>query len=402
MLFKYSAIDKEGNEQGGSINAVNRDVAIASLQRRGLTVVSVASEEKESFFEKQWSLFERVSVKDIVILSRQIATLFAADVAALRVFRLLGGESENKVLRDRLETVADDIQGGLSISAAFAKHPAIFSSFYVSMVRSGEESGKLNDTFLYLADHLDRSYELTTKMRNALIYPAFVLTTFTVVMILMLTLVIPRLSDILLETGQQIPIYTRIVIALSGFFVDYGLLLLVLLILGTIALWRFSLTERGALSVARFKITLPFFGGLYRKLYLARIADSMHTMLGSGISMVRGLEITADVVGNAIYADILKETAESVRSGRSVSESFSRYKEEIPNIMVQIVKVGEETGELGNILKTLAVFYEREVRNAVDTLVGLIEPVMIVALGFGVGLLLTSVLIPIYNISGSF
>ena len=270
------------------------------------------------------------------------------------------------------------------------------------MVRSGEESGKLNDTFLYLADHLDRSYELTTKMRNALIYPAFVLTTFTVVMILMLTLVIPRLSDILLETGQQIPIYTRIVIALSGFFVDYGLLLLVLLILGTIALWRFSLTERGALSVARFKITLPFFGGLYRKLYLARIADSMHTMLGSGISMVRGLEITADVVGNAIYADILKETAESVRSGRSVSESFSRYKEEIPNIMVQIVKVGEETGELGNILKTLAVFYEREVRNAVDTLVGLIEPVMIVALGFGVGLLLTSVLIPIYNISGSF
>ena len=182
MLFKYKAIDKEGAEKEGVIDALNRDVAINSLQRRDLIVSSIEPVEKPSIFRKI-SFLNKVSNKDIVIVSRQMATLFEAQVSALRVFRLLSSESSNPVLRESLSTVADDLQEGSSISAALSKHPNIFSSFYVSMVKVGEESGKLGSVFVYLADYLDRTYTVTTKAKHALIYPTFVIIAFIGVII---------------------------------------------------------------------------------------------------------------------------------------------------------------------------------------------------------------------------
>lgn len=401
MLFKYKTIDENGVAQEGSIEAITIDIAINSLQRRGLTISAIHPvEEKGSTFAKNISFFTRVSNKDVVILSRQIATLFEAQVSALRVFRLLGEETENAVLRKALADIAEDLQGGSSISKALSKHPKIFSDFYVNMVLSGEESGKLDQTFLYLADYLDRSYEITSKAKNALIYPAFIIFTFVAVMVLMLTMVIPRISAILVESGQKVPVYTQIVIGLSNFLLNYGVFILIVLIVGAFFLFRFFRTSAGRLTLARFKISVPYIGGLYRKLYLARISDNMNTMILSGISMVRVIEITSSVVDNEVYRNALVETANAVKGGSSVADAFDKSRE-IPGIMVQMMKVGEETGELGNILKTLARFYQREVITAVDTLVDLIEPVMVVALGLGVGFLLISVLVPIYNISSS-
>jgi len=400
MRFHYNVLTQESEEKSGTIDAINEDVAIASLQRRGYIVVSLKEGEEGTLFKKEFSFFGGVSNKDIVILSRQIATLFEAQVSALRAFRLLAGEAENHILTATLTEVADDIQSGVSMSRALSRHPKVFSDFYVNMVKAGEESGKLTETFLYLADYLDRSYELTSKTKNALIYPMFVITTFLIVMVLMLTLVIPRLSAILLETGQEIPIYTKVVVGISNFLTQYGLFFFILLIIGGFFLWRFSQTEKGRVMIAHSRLETPYIGDLYKKLYLSRIADNMHTMLTSGISIVRAIEITSNVVGNDVYKNILMEVGESVKSGSSFSSSLEIYPE-IPSILTQMVRIGEETGELGNILKTLAHFYKREVDNSVDTLVGLIEPVMIVALGLGVGILLTSVLVPIYNITAS-
>lgn len=266
------------------------------------------------------------------------------------------------------------------------------------MVRAGEESGKLDQTFTYLADYLDRSYEVTSKARNALIYPAFVIGVFVIVMVLMLTAVIPKLSTILAESGQPIPAYTAVVIAISNLLVHYGIFILIALVVGGVFAWRHYSSPEGQNSLARFKLAFPYVGELYRKLYLARISDNMNTMLSSGIPMVRALEISGSVVGNRIYEEILTKAVEAVRGGSSVADSLSGTRE-IPNVMTQMIRIGEETGELASILKTLAHFYQREVTNAVDTLVDLIEPAMIVLLGLGVGTLLASVLIPIYNIS---
>lgn len=397
MLFFYRALDSSNKELEGSVDAINADVAVAALQRRGLVVTSIRSSEKKSWIPDV-SLWQGVPMKDVVVLSRQISTLFEAQVSALRIFRLLASEATNVKLGKVLTTVADDLQGGSGISKALEKHPEVFSSFYSNMVKAGEESGKLDQTFLYLADYLDRNYEITSKAKNAMIYPAFVIFTFVTVMVLMLTLVIPKLTAILEESGQAIPLFTQAIIALSKFLVNYSVFILIALVVGGFFLFRWIQTDNGKLAWDRFKISIPYMGDLFRKLYLSRIADNFNTMLTSGIPILRAIEITTDVVDNEVYKGILREAHEKVKGGRPLSETFTGHPE-IPGIMVAMVKVGEESGEMGAILQTLAKFYAREVRNAVDTLVDLIEPVLIVALGVGVGILLAAVLVPIYNVS---
>jgi type IV pilus assembly protein PilC len=402
MLFIYKAIGDKGQEQEGSIEAINVDVAITSLQRRGLVISSIHSAEEDgSIFKKKFKFTSGVSNKEVVILSRQMATLFESQVSALRIFRLLAAETENSNLQIKLADIADEIQGGSTISKALSRHPKIFSNFYVNMVKAGEESGKLDQTFVYLADYLDRNFAVTSKAKNALIYPAFVIFTFVAVMVLMLTLVIPKISAILLDSGQEIPIYTSIVIAISNFFVNYGFLFLIFIVIAGVFLFRFAKTGAGAMSLARFKLSIPYVGNLYKKLYLSRIADNMNTTLVSGIPMIKVIELTSTVVDNQVYEAALTQILENVKEGSALSDAMSKHPSEIPNIFSQMAKIGEETGQLGHILDTLAKFYQREVINAVDTLVDLIEPVMIVLLGLGVGFLLASVLIPIYNISSS-
>lgn len=401
MLFNYEALDQTGAPKNGSIDAVNVDIAIASLQRRGFVITSIHEMgEKGSLLNINLSFLDRVSNKDVVILSRQLATLFSAQVSALRIFRLLSEEAENKTLGKKLAEIADDLQSGSAISAALAKHPKVFSEFYVNMVKSGEESGKLDETFNYLADYLDRTYELMTKARGALIYPSFIVLTFVVVMVLMFTLVIPKISAILVESGQDIPFYTKIVLGISNFLLQYGFILLGILLVGGFLLVRFLRTPPGRAAFDRFKISIPYVSTLFRKLYLSRIADNMNTMLISGIPMVRALELTSSVINNTVYEGIISNAVDSVKGGKPISEALSGNTE-IPGIMIQMMKVGEETGELGNILKTLASFYAREVRTAVDALVDIIEPVMIVLLALGVAVLLASVLIPIYNVASA-
>ncbi|MHB1769857.1 MAG: type II secretion system F family protein [Minisyncoccota bacterium] len=400
MLFTYRAIDQDGHEREGTIEAPSQEVAVSSLQRRNLIISVIESSEKRSLLELEIPLFNRISNKEIVILSRQISTLFEAQVSALRVFRLLAAEVENKKLATVLSTIGDDIQSGSPISKALARHPKVFAPFYINMVRAGEESGKLSETFIYLADYLDRSYDIMSKAENALIYPAFVIAVFFGVMALMLTLVIPKISAVLIDSGQPVPLYTRIVIGFSSFLVNYGIFLLIALIALGFYVWQLGKTERGKLILDGLKISVPYVGDLYKKLYLARIADNFSTMLISGVSVVEALDISASVVGNSVYAKILAEVTADVKGGSSISNAFGKHPE-MPGIMVAMTKVGEETGELGKILITLAKFYNREVSNAVDTLVGLIEPIMIVLLGVGVGTLLAAVLLPIYNLAGA-
>jgi len=402
MLFNYKAVDSNGSEQNGSIDALNVDVAINSLQHRGLIIKSIHSEEEGgSVLNRKLAIFSRVSNKDVVVVSRQLATLFSAQVSALRVFRLIANETPNPTLGLKLQDIADRIQGGESISKAMEHHNTVFSAFFVSMVKAGEESGKLDQTFLFLADYLDRNYEVTTKAKNALIYPAFVIFTFFAVMGLMLTMVIPKITGILKDSGQEIPIYTKMVMALSDFLVNFGVFFLIAIVVALFFFIKFVKTPAGKASFDQFKLMVPFVGDLYNKLYLSRIADNMNTMLTSGIPMVRALEITKEVVDNQSYRSALEMVVEDVKGGVAVSDAMAKHRE-IPGIMTAMIKIGEETGNLGEILATLAKFYQREVMNAVDTLVDMIEPIMIVMLGLGVGILLASVLIPIYNVSSSF
>lgn len=400
-VFTYRALDSEGHERQGTIDAVNMDVAIGALQRRGLVISSIDPEGGKRVLESRISLFDRVTGTDVVMLSRQITTLFEAQVSALRAFRLLAAEARTPTLGEKLTAIANDIQSGSTISAALSRHPKVFSAFYVNMVRAGEESGKLDETFSFLADYLDRNYEITQKARNALIYPAFIIMTFVVVMTLMMTLVIPNLATMLNDAGQQVPVYTRVVIAMSSFMRDYILLILIFIGVGIGFLVRYGRTQAGRMMLSRARLETPAVGGIYKKIYLSRIADNLSTMLKSGIQILRGLEITASVVEDPTYEKVLNAASVDVKAGLPVSEALRKHPE-IPGIVVAMMKIGEETGNMGEILETMARFYRREVNAAVDTLVGLIEPFMIVALALGVAVLLASILVPIYNIASSF
>lgn len=405
MLFNYKAIDSANVQREGTVEAVSIDAAIVAVQKRGYTIVAIdevnAKQGLAGMMHIELKFFQSVSNKDIVILSRQIATLFQAQISPLRIFRLLSAEVENDQLRTILNQVVEDLQAGSSISRALAAHPEVFSSFYVNLVRSGEESGSLEKSFDYLADYLDRSYEVIAKARNALVYPAFVISIFLGVMGLMLTLVIPSIATILTESGQELPIYTKIVIGLSNFMVDYIAFILIGLAASGVGLWKFKQTDVGKRTIDELLISIPYLGDLQRKLLLTRICDNMATMLSSGISIVQALEVTADVVDNLVFKEIIESTLVEVKGGRSFADSIGEYSE-IPGVLSQMAKVGEETGSLAAILTTLSNFYRREVNNAVDTLIGLIEPAMIVCLGLGVGVLLASVLMPIYNLTNAY
>lgn len=402
MLFSYKTINKEGEREEGIIEAFSIDAAISSLQKKGLVISSIKpkKEDDDGDILKKIPFLNKVSNKDVVILSRQLSTLFEAQVSALRIFKLIGTEAENPTLRKHLLEIVDDLQGGASISAALSKHSDIFSDFYINMVRSGEESGHIDQTFLYLADYMDRNYEISSKAKNALIYPAFVIFTFIAVMVLMFTVIVPKIGAIIEESAQEIPFYTKAVLAVSHFFVNNWAFMVFGIIVAIVGIIWYGRTNEGRRWISNTRLYIPYVGDLYRKLYLSRFSDNMSTMVVSGIPMLKAIEVTSSVIDNEIYKEILNEASVKVKAGKALSESLGERKE-IPSILTQMIKVGEESGELGNILKTMSKFYQREVINAVDTLVGMIEPVMIVGLGIGVGILLASVLMPIYNIAST-
>ena len=401
MLFSYEAITNNGERKVSSIDASSKDLAIAAIQRRGYIIISIKEEVKKKGININLSFLGvgGISSRDVVIMSRQMSTLFESQVPALKAFNLIAENTENKILSQILSNISEDIKSGIYISQALAKHKEVFSDFYVNMVKSGEESGKLTQAFSYLADHLDRQYQLSTKTKNALIYPGFVIGVFIIVMGLMFTFIVPKLAAIIKESNVDVPLFTKIIMKTSDLVVNYGLFLLIGIIALVLYILHFARTPSGKYYFDRLKIRFPVIKNIFLKLYLSRISDNLDTMLSSSIPIVRSIELTGAVVGNLIFEDILKEVVESVKSGSSLSDAFSKHKE-IPSIMTGMVRVGEETGSLGNILKTLGHFYSREVNDAVDEMVSLIEPIMIIALGLGVGILLSSILMPIYNIAG--
>ncbi len=396
--FSYKARTPEGEPRSGVVEARTVEGAVDTLQRQNLVITAISPAEAQPLWTRPIAFFQRVKQKDLVIFSRQLSTLFQAKVPVAHSLRTLAKETGSQTFRTAITAILDDVSGGSALSQAMGRHPRVFSRFYLSMVRAGEESGKLEDVFLYLADYLDRSYALTSKARNALIYPAFVFAAMIGVMIVMFVVVIPRLTSIFEELGQEVPIYTRIIIGFSSFLVEWGFVILLVLAALAVVGWRFIQTERGAYAWDGLKIRLPILGGLLKKVYLARLSDNLATLIVAGIPIIRALEITAEVVANGVYERIIRAAAEAVKAGNTISTSFDQYAE-IPPLVTQMIRVGEESGRLDFLLKSTASFYQRDVDNLFENFVSLIEPALIVFLGLGVAFIVAAVLVPLYNLS---
>lgn len=397
-VFEYKARTREGEPRSGVLETSSREAALDVLQKQNLIVTQITVRSKTGAFAI--SIGGGVKQKDVVLFSRQLSTLFEAQIPIVYALQTLAQEQSKPKFKVIITEIMNDVTGGMLLSQALGKHPKAFSSFYVNLIRAGEESGKLQEVFLYLADYLERSYYLASRARNAMIYPAFVMLAFVGVFSIMLTVVIPKLVSIFEETGTEVPFYTKVVIFTSGFLRHYGLVVLILIAIGAFIAWRWSKTPKGRMFFHTLQISMPIIGNLYRKLYMTRLCDNLRTLIISGIPLLRALTITSDVVGNAVYQKALHNSIESVKGGGTISGAFEKTKE-IPPMVTQMIKIGETSGRLDFILNSITKFYKREVDSLLDNLVALIEPILIIVLGLGVGLLVAAILVPLYNLAGS-
>lgn len=403
MRFDYEARTKQGQLQSGAIEASSREAAIDILQRHDLIILKLRTETETPILAKRIKFFEKVKNKDMVVFSRQLSTLFGARVPLVESLQILAGQTTSHYFQSIILDLAKELQGGMALSQAMSKYPKVFSGFYISMIKSGEVSGKLEEIFDYLAESMERQYTLSSKVFNALIYPAIVLVVFILIIIGMFVFVLPKLKAIIAESGQELPLATQVVFGISDFMVNYGLWILPVVLVLAIWLGRYIFsTEEGKLFLDRSKLKMPIFGILFQKIALARFSDSLSTLVAGGLPIVQAIEITSDVVNNLEYKNILLKTADQVRNGFTISSILKMYPDVVPPMVSQMLFVGEETGKLEGILRRIAKFYSDETSRTLDTLVTLIEPLMVVFLSGFVFILIAAVLIPFYNIAQGF
>ncbi|HMQ01685.1 MAG TPA: type II secretion system F family protein [Candidatus Doudnabacteria bacterium] len=399
MKFIYQARDQKGELKKGFVVAENSAKAEQLLANNGLIIINMQAQQ-ESFFSRFESLFHRVSYKDLVIFSRQLATLVAARVPILQGLRILQDQVSSKGLVIIIQNLINGIEGGQSLSLAMSRHPDVFGNVYISLVKSGEAAGTVAESLNYLADQLEKDYDLRSKVKAAVTYPGFVLSALLVVGVLMFKFVLPSLVEVLKEQEADLPIISKWLIAFTGFFEIYWWII-ILIFIGAIVLLRWYISSRsGRFLWDSLKIRLPVLGPVLQKIYMARFARNLATLVAGGIPIIQALKIVADVINNSVYREIMLLTAEQVTNGKSISESLAKYRE-FPPMVTQMVRVGEQTAELDTILGKLAGFYEREVDAQISTLSSLLEPVIMLILGCAVGLLVAGVLLPIYNLASS-
>lgn len=401
MKFNYQARTKEGDVQAGVVEAASQEAAVKVLQEYGLVVTFLEQAGGEPFYSKSLGIFERIGRKDLVLFSRELSAMFKSEVSLVESLRAIAEEAKNPAFKEKILKLGEAVEAGTSFSVALAGFPELFSDFYINLVKSGEVSGQLSDVLEYLADHLEREYDLVRKISGMMIYPVFVLLVFTGVLLAMSLLVMPKMISMLSTESQSLPLVTKVVIGFTEFLRKYIILIAAGLVFLVISLKRYSQTEIGKRNIDNFWLKLPLVGRLLKMIYLTRLAENLSTLISGGLPIAEALEIAAQVVGNSRYQDIILETREQVRRGETISYVLKKYPEFVPAFFSQMVLVGEKTGRLSGILLNIVSFYQKEVEGSLENLLSLLEPLMIIILGGAVGVLIAAVLLPIYQMGAS-
>ena len=379
------------------IQAASAEVAAGLLADRSLTIVSL-NEEKVSLTERSIKIFNRVKSKDLVVFARQLSVIISATIPLVSGLKILVAQTQSPALRSVISEIADEVEGGATLSAALARYPHIFSDFFVNIIKAGETSGKLDEVLSYLADQQEKDYDLTSKIRGAMIYPIFIISALGIVGAVMMVAVLPKMTAVLTESGAALPLATQILIAVSNFMAAYWIWL-ILLLGGMLIGFRFLVrTEIGRHYWDILRLKFPIFGKLNQEISIVRFARSLNTLMTGGVPLTKSLEIVAAVVGNTVYRDLIRETAREVEDGNPIATVFMQSAE-IPAMVSQMLNLGEKTGRIEEILQKLANFYGREVDNTVANLVSLLEPVIMIILGVAVGGLVAAILLPMYNVA---
>lgn len=399
-VYDYKAKDTEGVTVTGAVEAPNDAVAQDTLKERSLVVLSLSERKRRTIFQSSLSFFSRVPRKDVVLFARQLAVMISATVPIVQALRILVKQTSNITFKIIISEIADEVDGGAKLSSSLARYPQAFSDFFIHMIRSGETTGKLDETLNYLADQQEKDYDLQSKIQGAMIYPSFILGAMVVIGVLMMIFVIPKLTDALKAGGATLPIATRVLIGISAFLQHFWWLLAGLIVLGVMGFRVYIRTPQGRRQWDTLKFHLPVFGPIFQKIYLVRFSRSFSTLIASGIPVTKALEIVSDVIGNVIYKELTLETIREVEAGNSIATVLVQSRI-VPPMLPQMMIVGEQTGKLDLILDKLANFYAKELENTVANLVSIIEPLILVIMGAAVAVIVMAILLPLYNLSNA-
>lgn len=395
-VFEYQARTSDGNVQAGTVEAANEAAALEILQRNNLFVIAIQSPKEKQLYMRQITIFNRVTGKDLAIFFRQLSALFKAAVPLVSALDVLAEQTKNIKLGDAAREISAKVDGGMPLHKAMEEFPNIFNNFSVQLVRAGEESGAMDQVLLYLAEYTERDYRIKAKIKSAMMYPAFIFGVFVLVGILMLVWIVPNLLLVISETGAEVPFITQVISDMSDFFRDRWYIALGGTFLIIYGAYRFFKSDFGGELWGKWQLTLPIFGKIFRNIYLFRFAESLGLLIKGGMSIDSSLKITADVIDNVVYRQIVNEAREKVNKGERIAATLEKYPQ-MEGLVTSMIAVGERTGTLESVLEISSNFYTQEVETSIESLSALIEPILIVILAIGVGLLIAGVLLPIYG-----
>jgi type IV pilus assembly protein PilC len=399
MKFRYRAVTKNSKLIQGTMEAKDSGEIASYLRAKELTPVAI-EEDRGDYTSKLSSAFHRVKTGDVVLFTRQLSSMLESGLTLLRALEIFKDQVQNPALMEVLEAVVNDVENGKSFSAAIAKHPKVFSNIYVSLIRAGEKSGLLDKVLLRLADNMEKQQKLRSTIKGALMYPIIVIVLMVVVVVVMMIFVIPQLSVLYKNLNIPLPLPTKIVMGLSDITVRFWPITLGIVVALFFAYQRWSKTEDGRLIIDNLKLKMPIFGNLIRKTILAEFSRTFGLLVGTGTLVVEALMETADTADNIYYKNAISDVAKQVEKGVSIGDAMAYYSLFTP-MLVQLVKIGEQTGKVDETLMKASEYFEREVDQSVKTLTTAMEPFIMIILGVGVAFLIISVITPIYSLISS-
>lgn len=394
--FAYRARQADGTLTRGTLRAANEERAGSLLRSHGLTPVSLEVVEQASFFNRSVGI-RRVGTKDLIVFFREASSMILSGVPVLETLKALQVQSRREKLSSIIRDVIYDIEAGESLSIALSKHSTTFNQFILGIIRTGEASGKLGDSLNSIANQLEEEYSFQRKIRAALIYPAFVLVLVVVLVIIMFAFVLPQLVDLFQDAGIELPLPTRILIAITNFLTTYWVILLTCAVALGLLFRSWIRTAEGRYTFSSMTLSVPLLREIIQKVYLARMTSALSTLFASDVPVMEALSLTRESIGNRVYQRILDNTIQSIKDGASISYVWSQ-EPHIPAMLTTMVSVGEKSGEVSKSFAQANKFFSRDVADILETITILLEPILIVILGIGVGIIVASVLLPIYNL----
>lgn len=398
--FNYKAKDSAGRIIKGEVEAASVDAAAKLVRSKGFFVISI-NPKIDSPFSLFRRMREKITGSDVANFTRQLSTMINAGLPITEALLILRSQTK-KSMQAIVAQLLADVEAGESFSAALGKHPKVFGKTYIALVKSGEIGGVLDAVLLRLADNLEKQQEFGSKVKGALIYPVIIVVGMIIVSMVMMVFVIPKLLGLYADFNADLPLPTKILIGVSGFFVKYWFIALILLGIGLYVLRLYKATPEGRRKIDELIFKIPVYGELQRQIILTELTRTLSMMVGAGVSILEGLHITSEVVGNTVISDALIDASNQVEKGFPVAFAFSKHPEAFPFILSQMIAVGEETGKMDEVLTKISRIFEVESDEKVKGLTAAIEPIVMVILGLGVGFLVIAVILPIYNLTSSF